>query len=609
MKILFIYPNIGTTSFSHYNHGVGALSAALLKAGHQTSMLTFEELPEKEAFLKKVYENDPGLVAYAFNSHQWLYIRSLAKWLAESDLSHIPTIGGGPHPTHAAQECISHPGIQMVCRGEGDEAIVDLAATLEMGKDPSSIPNLWVKTGKDVVRNDTRPLISDLDILPHSDRKNFDMETILRKSIFELNTNELTMMAGRGCPLNCHYCGNNGLIKLYKGKGAFVRFRSVDNVLSELDDLAGRYKFDTVFFEDDVFTIKRKWVEEFCSSYRRSFRFPFNIYARVEYLDRDVLAMLKDAGLYNVRVGVESGNERIRREVMNRYMTNDQIERMFGWLHELDIKARTFNIVGVPGDTPETIRDTMRLNERILPDVVQVSMFYPYPGTHLYEVCRSKGYLSGEERSNFFDKESVLNIPDLPRETIKGLYSEFCELKLEIEKKKREWDIERRKCGYYDFLASFHDGQLEYGDPETVKTDLFFLDTQLRPVIFEHPRAKLTYKGVTIEKETILMFGISLSSLCLEWGGHGVRFKIVINYNDKEHLIFNHCIDPKSKVEDRRWHDFELDLSAFSDSTVDICFMTDTDESGDLTGAWAGWSRPYLIRSSNDQRTLSDDYR
>jgi radical SAM superfamily enzyme YgiQ (UPF0313 family)/SAM-dependent methyltransferase len=598
MKVLFIYTNIGTLNAYHYNHGVGALSAALKKAGHQTIMHYYEELPEREQFLSNMKEIEPGLVCFSFGSHQWFFIRKLAGWLAES--YQVPTVAGGPHATHAPDEVISHPGISMVCRGESEEAIVELVETLGSNKDISSIQNLWVKNGESIVRNDVRLLISDLDKLPFSDRELFDIELVLRENVFEENVNEITLMAGRGCPLNCTYCCNNALMKLYKGKGPYVRFRSVENVMEEIDLLAKRYKFDTLYFEDDVFTIKREWVEEFCKSYRNAFRFPFNIYARVEQLDKDLLALLKDAGLYNVRVGIESGNEKIRREVMNRRMTNEQIERMFEWLHDLDIRARTFNIVGVPGDTSETIRDTIRLNERVKPDHVQVSIFYPYPGTKLYQECQSKGYLSNEERSSFFDEESVLDIPELPRGKIKELYNELCDAGRRIEWLKWEWDLKRGMKGYCDFLTNHKYGQVEFGDPEMVKTDLFMVDGQLRHVLFEHPRARLTYDNIKLKEGAVLRFGIALSQRCIDWEGHGVRYRIIITHDGNEHTLFDHTIDPKAKQEDRCWHDFEIDLSSFGNSTISVSFITDPDESGDLTGAWAGWSRPHLICSPHN---------
>jgi radical SAM superfamily enzyme YgiQ (UPF0313 family) len=547
----------------------------------------FDVLPDREAFLKEVREIDPGLMCFSFSSHQWCYIRKLAEWLAESHP--IPTVAGGPHPTHAPEEVISHSGISVVCRGEGDEAIVELVDTLDKGQDPSSILNLWVQRGDEIIRNDVRPLVSDLDCLPFSDRTMFNMEIALRD-----NDYEMSMMAGRGCPLNCHYCCNNPLMKLYRGKGKFVRFRSVNNILHEIDLIAERYKFNILFFQDDLFTLKKEWVEEFCSSYRHSFRFPFSINTRVGMVDRDMLVMLKDAGLSHARVGIESGNEQIRRGVMNRRMSNKQIEDVFKWLHELDIHARAYNMLGVPGDTVETIHDTILLNKRIKPNQVQVSVFHPYPGTKLYETCHSEGYLSGEEQSSFLDGDTVLNLPNLSQETIKELFDEFSNLALSVDQINWATDLERGRKGYYDFMLNLSQEHLVYGDPEMVKTDRFFMNAEPRYVLFEHPRARLKYSNVKLKEGTVLRFGIALSHQCLEWGGHGVRFRIIVKKNDVEREVFNQCIDPKSRIEDRRWHDFEVDLSTFGSNTVDICFLTDPDESGDLTGAWAGWSRPHL---------------
>jgi radical SAM superfamily enzyme YgiQ (UPF0313 family)/SAM-dependent methyltransferase len=600
MKILLVYPNIGTVNSVHYHHGIGALSAALIRAGHQTRLFYCEQLPEREEFLREVRRFDPGMVGFSFNSHQWKYIREMAGWMAESHP--VPTVAGGTHPTHSPEEVISQPGIDMVCRGEGDEAIVELAAAVASGADPSSIANLWVRRGEEVVRNEIRPLIQDMDGLPFPDRGIFDMEAVLRENEFAI-----TMMAGRGCPLNCHYCCNSALMKLYRGRGSFVRFRSVDNVLEEIELLAGRYNFTSLFFDDDVFTLRRDWVEGFCMSYRRSFRFPFSINLRVDKLDREMIVMLKDAGLYGVRVGVESGNERIRREVMNRRMTNEQIERVFGWLHEMDIHSRSYNIIGMPGDTPETIRETMRLNERLMPDQIQVSTFQPYPGTHLYELCRSKGYLSGRERSTFFAGDSVLDLPELPPEAIRELYKEFCDMTDDVDRRRFHYEVMRGRSGYYDFLVNLPEAELEYGDPESIKADSFDIYPP-RHVIFEHPVARLTYRDIKIEEDTDLRLGIAVSPRVVDEGlGRGARFRVAVN-NGSEYEVFNHYIDPQSRLEDRRWHDFEVDLSFFAGSTVSISFITEPGESGDIRCVWTGWSRPHLRRRDRSEADNEEGY-
>lgn len=588
MKVLFVYPNVATGNGLHYQHGIGMLSASLRANGHETALLDLEELPEPGSFLEAVGAEKPGLVAFSFGSHQWSHVRRFSS-LVKDELG-LPTLAGGVHATHAPEETIEHPGIDLLCRGEGEQAMVEAADALDRGLALDNIANLWVKRNGGVVRNEVRPLIEDLDTLPFSDRAIFDMDRILA-----VNAHEMSLMAGRGCPYGCYYCCNNALIKLYKGKGRYVRFRSVDHVLAEVEALAERYRIDTLYFEDDIFTLKKAWVDEFCEKYPKRFSFPFRIYLHVEAVDRGMLARLKDIGLYKVNVGVESGSERIRREAMNRRMPNERIVQVFDWLHDLDIAVRDFNIVGLPGETPETMRETIALNERILPDEVQVAIFYPYRGTRLYDVCQEAGYLTGEERQTFFEDESILDLPDLPRSEIKAAYREFCAKADEIGKRRVAADLEKGASGYYDFLSHEKEREIEYGEADLNRIDRFLIGGERRFVLFSHPRSKVTYRGVPVRKDARLRFAMALDPKCLDWGGGAVVFRVVAANGDGEVELFRDSIDPKHDPAQRAWHDREVDLSRFADGPVDLSFLTDPDESGDLTGAWAGWARPHLV--------------
>jgi len=169
MKVLFIYPNIRTGNGPHFNHGVAMLSAVLKRAGHSTRLIALHEPPGRDSLLAEVKEFDPGLVGFSFGSHQWRHVRQIADWLLESHK--VPTIAGGPHATHAPDQTLEHPGIDMVCRGEGEGAILELVEALEAGQDIASIPNLWVRTMDGVIRNDVRPLDSNLDSLPFSESR------------------------------------------------------------------------------------------------------------------------------------------------------------------------------------------------------------------------------------------------------------------------------------------------------------------------------------------------------------------------------------------------------------------------------------------------------
>lgn len=595
MRILFVYPNISTGNGLHYNHGIGALSATLKQAGHHAELITLEQEPEDREFLAGISRADPDLVAVSFGSHQWKQVRRLSD-LVNRELN-LPVLAGGVHATHASEQTIDHHGIDMLCRGEGEQAIVETAAALEAGGDLSKIENLWLKDDEGrLIKNQVRPLIEKLDSLPFVDREIFDMDGILR-----VNAGEMSMMAGRGCPYGCAYCCNNALIELYRGKGRYVRYRSVDHLLSEIEELAGRYPIRTLYFEDDIFTLKKDWVEEFCQKYKRSFSFPFRIYIHVQAVDLELLTMLREAGLYMVNVGVESGNERIRREVMKRKMTNERIEQVFCWLHDLDIIVRDFNIVGLPGETPETMRETMELNRRILPDQVQVSIFYPYPGTELYNTCREAGYLTDEERQTYFETKSILNMPDLSGERIKEAYLEFCRLAETIQAERFQKDLLQGENGYFDFLNHYDRRRVIEGAADQVRLERFLIEGRRRFVLFEHPRARLTFPEVEIRPGTLLRFGLALDPSCLTWGGAGVRFRVLAKDKDDEMEVFNEAIDPKGDLAQRSWQDREVDLGRWAGKRISLSFCTDPDPGEDLTGAWAGWSRPHLIVGDMDK--------
>ncbi|MDP8256854.1 MAG: radical SAM protein [Candidatus Alcyoniella australis] len=585
MKVLFVYFNVATGNGPHYNHGIGSLSAVLNEHGHRPGLVTVEQTdfdlaPELEDFR-------PDIVCLSFNSHQ----RSFALRAAQQIKKTLPDallIAGGVHATHAPQDVIDWPQIDVLVRGEGEGALVDLAGALRQGRPYDSIDNLWLRKDGEVIRNPLRPLIRDLDDLPLADRSIFDMQRIL-----QVNAYEMPMMAGRGCPMHCTYCCNHALSRLYKDKGSYVRFRSVGNILEEIERLQRQYRIDTLYFEDDIFTIKSRFAVDFAEAYRRRFLIPFRIYVRVEMVTRELLATLKRAGLYMVNIGVESGSERIRREVMKRPMSNEQIELVFQWCRELEIITRDFNIVGVPGDDEQTIRETIELNQRVLPDQIQVSIFYPYPGTQLFDQCVEQGLYSGEERTTYFENESVLELPTISRQRITELYQEFCDEARAIEARKEQVDMQRGRQGYFDFVSEFSRAQRRRGDDEMVRLDRFLINGDRRFVLFMHPRSALVYPQVEIRPDSRLQLAMALDPKCLEWGGRGVHYRVRLERGDEKIVVFNDFIDPKNKAIDRGWQEREVALNNFP-GTWDVVFMTDPDRTGDLTGAWSGWGRPYL---------------
>jgi anaerobic magnesium-protoporphyrin IX monomethyl ester cyclase len=435
MKVCLVYPDIGGVEHSgarKFYHGLGYISSVLKRAGHETTLLYLQTSPTKETLLQQITSLSPTVVAFSATTHQFPYVAKCARWIKE-EMPAVWTMVGGAHPTLVPEQVISAPGVDAVCVGEGEYPMLDWVSALQEGKDVTHIPNLWLRQDENLVKNPLRPLIADLDELPFADRELFGFAQILAK-----NDGWVDMMAGRGCPYGCSYCCNPTLRERFRGLGNYVRSRSVENVLSEIRLLTGRYMVKTLNFQDDVFTLDRDWTLQFCQAYRKQFSFPFWINTRVERIDdEEMVAALAHAGCRGVRIGIESGNERLRAEILKRRMSNDEIRQAFALANKHGLNVYTCNMLGVPGETPAMIEETIALNRELEPADLQFSVFYPYPMTELYDLCAREGYLGeGEALPSYYERKSILHLPTLTSEELGREYDRFQELKVELRMKK-----------------------------------------------------------------------------------------------------------------------------------------------------------------------------
>jgi radical SAM superfamily enzyme YgiQ (UPF0313 family) len=453
LKVLFVYSDI--SGVEHYGakkfySGVASLSAVLKEAEHETALLYLQRELSRDAFLAQVDVFSPQLVAFSTTTHQYPYAVRYARYLkaARPDL---PLVCGGTHPTLVPNQVMDDGAFDIVCVGEGEYPLIELADHLAEGQDYLDIKNLWLRRNGEVVRNEMRPLIADLDELPYVDRELFDYEELLAA-----NDGWVDMMVGRGCPYNCSYCSNHALRRCYRGLGRYVRFRSVEHVMGELRALRRRYAVKTINFQDDVFTLDRDWTLEFCKAYGAEFDLPFWINARVERIaDEEMVAALAEAGCAGIRVGVENGDEALRARVLKRTMSNQEIVDVFRLAQRHGLKTYTCNMIGIPGETPESIEATIALNRALAPDRFQFSVFYPYPMTELHDRCVEQGLIDVDaEVTDYYTKESVLNLPTLTQEELERGYDRFEALREELEIK-RQSPIKYR---LYWFLLRLYGG-------------------------------------------------------------------------------------------------------------------------------------------------------
>lgn len=408
MKVTFVYPDFfqyadgGFMPEGRMYLGVAYLSAVLKKAGHQTSLIHLVAPPERDSFLASIEAESPDLLGFSSTTHMFRHVARMAGWLREG--AFLPTVCGGVHPTIAPEDVIGTPGIDIACRGEAEETLLELCEAMEAGRDFSRIEGLWVRGGEEVVRNPVRPLNRALDSLPFPDRGLFDTR------LFCADQHPRgTLMASRGCPFNCSYCSNHAQKSAYPNPGDYVRFRNPQNVVAEIEKmLEADARIEYIRFDDDILTVDREWLSRLSALYRERVGMPFICNSRVNFTDRETAGMLAEMGCTVVCMGIESGNEWLRDKVLNRHMSNSHIVDAFAACHEAGMKTVSTNMFGLPLEDTSMVLDTIKLNARCHPDTIQISTFIPYPNTELYRLCLDKDLLQGGEVDSIFAGRSPL---------------------------------------------------------------------------------------------------------------------------------------------------------------------------------------------------------
>jgi len=396
MRILFIYPNLYAQI--GFNYGIAFLSSVLKNYGHETKLLNINEklgYPLDLSRIRKDIRNfKPDLIAFSFVTNHYKYAKIIANSIRK--YSSTPIIAGGIHATMAPEKVLSEGAFDFICVGEGEYAMLELVERLDGGKDALRVRNIWAKTDEGIIKNPLRPLIP-LEEIPRKDYEIFDFQRMI-----EAKNGWVGLMTSRGCPFRCTYCFNHQMVNLYKEMGDdnknlnYIRYHPVEDVMGEIAYLLDRYdNIKTFIFDDDIFTLNRRYVAEFCKEYRKLTRIPFVVNAHVKTFDREIAHELSEAGCRIVKFGLESGSARIRKDILNRPMEDGEIVRAFEIAHEAGLHTSAFLMMGIPHEQKEDLLKTVKLLARIKPGRFRWSCFFPYEGTVAYRIS---------EQGNFIDK-------------------------------------------------------------------------------------------------------------------------------------------------------------------------------------------------------------
>lgn len=318
----------------------------------------------------------------------------------------IKVIAGGIYPTFCSDEVINESCVDIVCVGEGENALLNVCRALEDGTSFDNIPNLIVKTEDNgVIRNPLGPLVN-VNELPNPDYSIFDEERFFRP----MQGNVLRMLPielHRGCPYKCAFCEDPSQNLLYKNAGVaktYHRSKSPKRVIEELHHIVDNYGANYIYFNAETFfAMPNSDFLELADLYEKEIGLPFWLQTRPETITEQRVSILKKMNVSNINVGLEHGNEKYRCDVIKRCMTNDKIISGLQILADADIPVTVNNIMGFPDETRELVFDTIELNRKIKTATINAYLYNPYKGTGLYDVCRDKGYIQESDDEKMID--------------------------------------------------------------------------------------------------------------------------------------------------------------------------------------------------------------
>ncbi|MCP4694902.1 MAG: B12-binding domain-containing radical SAM protein [Desulfobacterales bacterium] len=375
MRVLLINPHYPISETPSPPLGLAYLAGALEAAGAEVEILDFVVYPYSpaalESALKRFGPRMVGVTAVTMTIHNAMEVVEEVKRIDPD----IRTVMGGPHVTFCARETMTlHPRLDFIVRGEGESALVALVRALEKGEDGRGIPGVAHRDGAEIIDAGHCRASVDMDALPAPAR---DLIPLGRYRALGM---PVSMTASRGCPFNCIFCVGKKML------GARSRRRDPGAVVDELAGLA-RLNFHQINMADDLFTANPTHCLAVCDEIlRRGLQVGWTAFARVDTVSFEILSRMKDAGCHTVSFGVESGNPEMLKRI-KKGITRSQVVDAVKICKDAGVDPHASFILGLPGETPDTMAETIAFGERLKEMGVShgFHVLAPFPGTEIRE--------------------------------------------------------------------------------------------------------------------------------------------------------------------------------------------------------------------------------
>ena len=394
MKITFV-------AEAYESLGIEYLSSTLKSKGHIVSLVydpklfndAFFNIPlihkkffPPHQFIKKILATEPDIVAFSVMSESYLWNLKIATKI--KCVKNIPIIFGGIHPTSCPEDVIRENSIDLVCVGEGENAFLQLAERFdrEGNTEAAGINNIIYKERiyGEIIRNPTGYVTKNLDDIPFPDKQLFiNAAPHMAKRYY--------IMTSRGCPFNCAFCYNSTL----KNKKEYLRKRSIENVLEELK-LALDNGYSYVMFGDDTFTQDKTYLTSFLKRYQKEINKPFVCAVHPRTIDSDTIKLLKTSGCTDIEIGVQTVNPEVRRNVLKRPESNEEIFRAMELVKRHKIRLIVDHIGGISGEIQKDYKDAVLAYKKYKPNYIAFFWLAYYPETLIAKTAFKTGILSEE---------------------------------------------------------------------------------------------------------------------------------------------------------------------------------------------------------------------
>lgn len=372
MKIALVTP-MWNTENPYPPLGLAYIGAVLEKHGYTVQIfdLTLKHNKPFENKIEDIVNFSPDIVGISAMSHNYDSALTIAKDIKNKTGAYI--VFGGPHPTILPKDVLTNEFVDFVITGEGEDTFLKLCQYFDTRL--YNIDGLCYKDNGNIIINPKNNYIQNLDELPLPARHLLHLDNY--QLVDDYGEKMATIISSRGCPYRCTYC--------YKGLfGTTYRFRSPDNIINEIKQCIKDYNYKSFYFIDDLFTLNLERVKELTDSIvKENLDIRWQCLARVNNATSQMFEMMKEAGCYKVHFGIESGNQNILNKA-KKGITLDQVKNAVKYCKNAGIKTKGYFMLALPGDTLETMQNTLNFAEQLQLDEMMFSIATPFPGTELW---------------------------------------------------------------------------------------------------------------------------------------------------------------------------------------------------------------------------------